>query len=105
MVTLMLENSRFRTPFESQRVHGFQTLLKSGCQKFRRNFPLSQNKLSYKTSLLLRCEILGLFGNTVIISHMYSCHNSEKLPRDVQTPFSEKPSVLSQTFDAFFQST
>ena len=53
-------------------------------------FPLSQDKLSQKTSLLVRCEILGLFGNTLTVAHMYCRHNSEKFQRYVKTPLSQK---------------
>ena len=37
-------------------------------------FPLIQDTLSWKTSLLVRSEILGLFGNTFTADHMYSRH-------------------------------
>ena len=62
---------RFETPLENQRVHGFQSLLKSARQTFHPNFRLSQDKLSQKTSLLVRFEILALFGNTLTAAHMY----------------------------------
>ena len=61
----MPERSCFRTPFQSQGVHRSQTLLKPSLQQFYSNFPLIQDKLSWKTSLLVRSEILGLFGNTL----------------------------------------
>ena len=59
----MPERARFRTPLESQRVHGLQSLRKSPRQQFHLNFPLSPEQFSYKTSVLVRCEILGLFGD------------------------------------------
>ena len=71
----MPESSSFRTLFESERVHGCQTLLKPTRQLFSANFPLIQDKLSYKTSLLVRSEILGLFGNALTRDHMYCSHN------------------------------
>ena len=86
----MPESSHSRTPLESQRVHGLQSLLKSARQHVHLNFPLSQEQLSYKTSLLVRCEILGLSGNTLTAAHMYSRHNSEKFTRHVQMPLSQK---------------
>ena len=67
----MPESFCFRTPFESQSVHGSQTQLKSARQHFYPNFLLIQSKLSYKTSLLVRSEKLGLFGNTLAANHMY----------------------------------
>ena len=87
----MPDSSRFRTPLESQRVHGLQSLLKSARHHFHPRFLLSQDKLSWKTSLLVRCEILGLFGDTSTAAHMYCPHNSEKFPTLVQTPLFQKP--------------
>ena len=71
----MPKSSRFRTRFENQRVNVSQTLLKSLPQHFYLNFPLTTDKLSYKTSLSVRSEILGPFRNTLTANHMYSRHN------------------------------
>ena len=86
----MPKSSRFRTPFESQRVHGLQSLLKYTGHHYHSNFPLSQDKLSSKTSLLVRCEILGLFGDTLAAAHMYSRLNSKKFLTHVQMQLSQK---------------
>ena len=91
MVTQMPESSHFRTPFESQRVHGLESPLKSAQQHFHPNFTLNQDKLRRKRSLLVRCEILRLFLNMFTAAHMYFCHNSEKFSRHVKTPLSQKP--------------
>ena len=71
----MPESSCFRTPFKSQRVDGCQTLPKSEWQNFHPNFRLSQDKLSWKTSLLVRREILRLFDETLTADNMYSRQN------------------------------
>ena len=42
----MPESSCFRTPFEIERVHVSETLLKSTLQDFYAKFPLIQDKLS-----------------------------------------------------------
>ena len=60
--------------FQSQRVHGYQTLLNSPWQHFYPKFQLIQDTLNWKTSLLFRSQILGLFGNTFPADHMYSHH-------------------------------
>ena len=36
--------------------------------------PLILDTLTWKTSLLVRSEFLGLFGNTLTTDHMYSRH-------------------------------
>ena len=104
MVTWMPWSSRFRTPVENQRLHGWQTMLKSARQHFHLNFPLSQDNLSKKTSLLVRCEILGHFGNMLTAAHMSACHNSEKFQRHVQTPLSQTPERFSDIFIPVLQS-
>ena len=87
---LNAESYRFRTPFQSQGVHGLQSLLKPARHHFHPHFPLIQDKFIYKTSLLVRCEVLGLFRNTLTAAHIYSRHNSKKSPRHVQTQLSQK---------------
>ena len=101
----MPESSCFRTPFPSQSVHRSQKLLKSERQHFYPNSPLIQHILSYKRSLLVRSEILGLFGNTLAPDHMYSRRNSEKFPQQVKTPLSEKRKTVPAICIAFLQST
>ena len=90
VVTWMPETSCFRTPFRSQGVHVSQTLLKSARQHFYPNSPIMGDKLGLKTSLLVRSEILGLIGNTLLADHMYSRHHWENFPQHVQAPLSEK---------------
>ena len=91
MVTQMPESSRFRTLLAGQRVHGLESLLKSAQKHFHPKFPLNQDKFRQKRSLLVRCEILGLFVNMLTAAYMYSCHNSEKSLRHVKTALSQKP--------------
>ena len=75
----MPKSSYFRTHFESQRVHGHYTLLTRSWQHSYQNFPLMQNALSWKRSLLVRSEILRLFGNTLSSYHMYSRRQMKKI--------------------------
>ena len=75
VVVWMRESSCFGTPFPSQRVHGTQTVLKGVSQVVYPNFPLMQDKLSQKTSLFVRFEILGVFCNTLATDDMCSPHN------------------------------
>ena len=84
----MPESSCFRTLFRSESVHGKQTVLKSFWRDVYPNFPLIQDNLSQKRSLFVRCEILGLFGNTLAADQMYSPHNWGKLPQHVKTSLS-----------------
>ena len=98
----MPESSCFRTPFESQRVHLSQRLLKSTPQHLYPKFPLIQVELSQKTSLFVRTEILGLLGNRLTLDHMYSCHNWKKFMQHVQTPLCQKLQIFSESLLHFF---
>ena len=105
MVTSMPESCSFRTLFESERVHGSQTLLKPPLRHFYPNFKLIKDKLSSKASPLVRSEILGLFGNTLTAEHMYSRHTWEKFPQQTQMLLFQKLKTFSHIFITFFQST
>ena len=105
MVTSIQESSCFRTPFQSQSVHLSQTLLKASLQPLYPNFPLTYNKWSWKTSLLLRFKILGPFGKTFMADHMYSHHEREKFQQQVQMLSSQWSKKFPRIFIAIFQST
>ena len=68
-------------------------------------FTLIQEKLSQKTSLLVRTERIWLFGNTLAGDHMYSSHTWGKVHQEVKTLLSEKRKPLSRISIAFSQST
>ena len=59
-------------------LNGSQALLKSARQHVYPKFASILYRLSWKTSLLVRSEILGLFVNTFTADDKYSCHNREK---------------------------
>ena len=101
----MSQSSCFRTRFLTQSVDVSQTLLKSPRQHFYPNFQLIENKLSQKTSLRVRSEILGLFLDTLAADHTYSRHNWAKFQQEIQTILSQKWKTHSGIFIAFFQST
>ena len=104
VVTWMPEGCCFRTPLESQRVQRSQTLLKSTPHHFHRKFLLIQDKLSQRTSLFVRSEILGFFGNRLTADHMYSRHNWEKFLQHVQTPLSSETDNVFGNFYSVFGS-
>ena len=105
VVTSILECPCFRTPFQSQSVHGTMPVLKPVLQHFYPNFPLLYNKLSWKTSLFVRSEILGLFGNTLTTNDMYSRHRWEKFPERLQTLLSQQSKKFSGNFIGILQWT
>ena len=68
----MHESSTSGTFLSSQRVKVPHILLKLERQLFHPNFPLILDKLSWKTSVLVRSEILELYFNTSIDYHVFS---------------------------------
>ena len=61
-------------------------------------------KLYLKMSLLLTCQILGLFINPLATNEMYPVCNRENLRILSQIQLSEKENNFSQIFPAFFKS-
>ena len=59
--------------------------------------------MRWKTSALVRFEILGLFGNRFTADPMYCRHRWDKFPQQVQTLLSQKVKTFSFIFIAFFK--
>ena len=106
VITWMPESSCFRIPFANKGDHESLTTTYPGMQHFYPSFQLT-DKLSQKTSLLVRLEILGPFFNTFTGNHMNSLHNRDKFWQEIQTPLSPKRKRFSPSFFflAFLKST
>ena len=92
-----------RTCFGKERVSGYEILLKSVRHHYCRMFPRICDKFSWKTSVLVRSEILGLFVNTLKIEYKYSPRNMQNFPQHPQTQLSQKGEDFSGFFNAFLQ--
>ena len=55
--------------------------------------------------VLVRCELLGQFVNTLTADYRYSRYNPENLWQQVPKPISPKPKTFSGLFIAFLRST
>ena len=62
-------------------------------------------KLSWKTSLLVRSKIAGLFVHTLTADEKNSCYNSENFTQPVQMQLSQKPKIFSELSIASLCST
>ena len=61
--------------------------------------------MSWKKSLLLTCQILGLLVNTLAADEKYPVLNRDNLTIPIQMQLSQKQKTFSQFLGAFLQST
>ena len=100
----MSKKSRFRGCFHKQYGKRAQTLLKSASQyrhHIHRSLP---RKSSWKKSLLLTCQILGLLVNTLATDEKYPVLNRDNLTIPIQMQLSQKQKTFSEFFAAFLKS-
>ena len=85
VATQTSKSSCFRTSFTSERVNGFQTLLKSARHHYYPLFSSIRGKLSCKNSPSVWYEILRLFVNALTADDKYSVSNMQDLTQHIQT--------------------
>ena len=95
----------FRIPFSRKRFNGYDKLLKSPRQDFYLIVSSFWDKLIWKTSVLVRSEILGLFANTLTADDKNSPHIWENIPQPIQMPLSQKPKTFWHSFITFWKCT
>ena len=99
----MIENSSFRGPFDKQDGKRAQALLQSAWQHLHHNHWSVGRKLSWKKSLLLTWQILGLLVNTFAADEKYPVLNRDNLTIPIQMQLSQKQKTFSQLFAAFLK--
>ena len=100
----MPKKSRFRGPFDKQHGKRAQALLKSASQHLYHIHRSLPRKLSWKKSLLLTCQILGLLVNTLAADERYPVLNRHSLTIPIQMQLSQKSKNFSQFFSEFLKS-
>ena len=103
VATQTSKSSFFRTSFASERVTGFQTLLKSARQSYSPPFSSIRGKLSSKKSLSVEYKILRLFVNALTADDKYSGCNMQNLSQQIQTVLSHKRKTFSGFLIAFLK--
>ena len=92
----MPKKSSFKTPFDSQYVKVIQTLVNSAWKHFYHIFSSPWGKLMiWKMSLLVICEILGRFINTLTADDKYFLRNSENFQQLIQMGIPKKQKTFS----------
>ena len=105
LLRAMSKNRRFRTHFDSQCVKGFQTYVKSAWQHFHHTFSSLRAKLTWKMSLIVISEIVGLFVKTLTADDEYSLRSSGILLQPIQMQLSKKQVNFFKFFTQFLRST
>ena len=101
----MSKKSRFRGHFERQHGKRIQTLFKSVRQILYHIYWSVSRHLSWKKSLLLTRQTLGLLLNTLASDGKYPVLNRDNLTRPIQMQLSHKQKTLSQFFAPFLKSS
>ena len=100
----MSKKSRFRGCFDKQYGKRAQALLKSASQHLYHIHRSLPRKLSWKKSLLLTCQILGLLVNTLAAHQKYRVLHRDNLTIPIQMQLSQKLKIFSQFFSEFLKS-
>ena len=100
----MPKKSCLRGPFDKQHGKRAQALFKSASQHLYHIHWLLRSQLSWKTSLLLTCQILGLLVNTLAAHEKYPVLNRDNLTIPIQIQLSQKQKTFSQFLCAFLKS-
>ena len=100
----MSKKVRLRERFDKQ--HGKRALapLKYASQHFYHIHCSLPSQLSWKTSLLLTWQILGLFVNTLVADEMYLLLNGENITISIQMQLPQKKITFSHFLAAILKS-
>ena len=97
----MSKNSRLKGPFDKLHFKGAQAVLKSSSQHLYAIDSSLPSQYTWKKSLLLTCQILGLLVNTFATDEKYPVLNKDTLTIRIQMQLSKKQKVFAQFFAAF----
>ena len=99
----MSKKPRLSEPVDKQYGSPAKTLLKSSSQHIYHIYWTVPSQLSWKTSLLLTCQILGLLVNTLAADEKYPVLNRDNLAIPIQMQLSQKQKTFSRFFAAFLK--
>ena len=99
----MSKKPRLREPFHKQRGKRAHALFKCASQHLYQIDWSLLSKLSWITSLLLICQVLGLLVNTLAADEKCRVLNRDNLTIRIQMQLSEKQKTFSIIFTAFLK--
>ena len=97
----MSKTSRFRETFDKQHRKRAQTLLKSSSHQLYDIHWSLPSQLSWKKSLLLTCQILGLLVNTLAADEKYPLLNRDNWALPIHMQLSQKQKKFPDFFSVF----
>ena len=103
VVRKMSKEPRFREPFDKQHGKRAEALLKSVSQHLYHIHWSLPTQYTWKKSLLLTCQILGLLVNTLAADEKYPVLNRDNLTIPIQMQLSQKQKTFSEFFAAFLK--
>ena len=103
VVRQMSKKPRLREPFDKQHVKRDHALFKCASQHLYQIDSSLLSKLSWITSLLLICQILGVLVNTLAADEKCRVLNRDNLTIPIQMQLSEKQKSFSIIFTAFLK--
>ena len=104
VVTQMSKKSRFRRHYSKQHGKRFQTLLQYARQQCYHIYWSVLKKLTWKHSLLVICNILGLFVSIMTADDKYFLLNRDNSTQSIQMQLSRKQKTFSDLFFQVFKS-
>ena len=105
VIIQMYKNSRFRGPLEKKHGKRAEPLSKSASQHVHHIHWSLPRQLSWKKSLFLTYQILGLVVNTLPVDETYPVLNRDNLTIPIEMELSQKKKIFSQFFAPFLKST
>ena len=99
----MYKKSCFRAPSNKQQGKRAEPLWKSASQHLYHIYWSLPSKLSWKKSLFLICQILGLLVNTLPADEKYLVLNRDNLTIAIEMLLSQKQKSFAQFFAVFLK--
>ena len=100
----MSKKSRFRLPLQKEHGKRLSTLFKFEQQHLYHIYWSTRRQFSSKKSLLVICESLRLFVNTVSAVDKCSLPNTDNLMQPIHMQLSQKLKTFSRFFNVFWKS-
>ena len=100
----MSKKSRFREPFDKQHNNRAHARFKTASHRLYHIHRSLSSQLSWKKSLFLTCQILGLLVNTLAADEKYPVFNRDNLKIAIQMQLYRKQKTFFPFYAAFLNS-